>query len=385
MVTRVAIDPQTALWARRRSNLSREQAAALLKCAVDVLEKIESGEIQPTASVFRKMSDIYVLPEATLLGLSPIVDRPLPKDFRSFEGLNIGRRLSYETTIAIRRTQARQEALERLAEIDVEVVAPEIPIHSLNDDPEKLGVTFRHQLGFSVLEQLQLTTQRAFGLWRVLIENFGISVYIEPMGEDDSRGLSLFFNRFPAIVIDQAEKHYGARNFTLFHEFCHLLVRQTGISDFNPRNTVERFCNRFAASFLMPPEAVRAVFELPLRGRIEPSITQLDYSAKKLCVTISQIALRLEELEISPSGYYNRIAASLRKSAASQRAGGGGEWRYAYISRIGHNLPTLVLASLSRGNINSVEASRIMETSPDNIPAVKRTLEERRGDEGEVS
>jgi Zn-dependent peptidase ImmA (M78 family) len=202
------------------------------------------------------------------------------------------------------------------------------------------------------------------------------------MGEDDSRGLSLFFNRFPAIVIDQAEKHYGARNFTLFHEFCHLLVRQTGISDFNPRNGVERFCNRFAASFLMPPEAVRAVFELPLRGRIEPSVTRLDYSAKKLCVTISQMALRLEELEIAPSVYYNRIAESLRKPAA-ERVGGGGEWRYAYISRIGHNLPTLVLASLSRGNINSVEASRIMETSPDNIPAVKRTLEERRG--GEVS
>ena len=27
--------------------------------------------------------------------------------------------------------------------------------------------------------------------WRVLVENFGVSVYVEPMGEDDTRGLSV--------------------------------------------------------------------------------------------------------------------------------------------------------------------------------------------------
>jgi transcriptional regulator with XRE-family HTH domain len=86
MVTRVSIDPATAIWARERIGLSRDKAAQLLKCPVAALEKIEIGDALPNAGLFRKMSDVYLLSEATLLGLIPANDRPLPKDFRSFEG-----------------------------------------------------------------------------------------------------------------------------------------------------------------------------------------------------------------------------------------------------------------------------------------------------------
>src|ERR1700753_4010522 len=111
MVTRVPIDHDMARWARERCHLSQAEAAVLLKCDLAVLEKVERGELHPTATLFRAMAERYLLPEATLLGLVPASERPLPKDFRSFDGVPV--QLSYLTIRAVRVVQARQEALAR--------------------------------------------------------------------------------------------------------------------------------------------------------------------------------------------------------------------------------------------------------------------------------
>jgi len=151
MVTRVGADCRVLKWARERIKLSAERAASLLKCRIDALRKIESGELFPGVTLFRRMAHVYLLPEATLLGLTS-VESPLPRDFRSFDGAPVS--LSYETVIAIRRVEARQEALVHLSQVDESIVPPNLPIHTLKDDPEKLANALRQQLGFSIVEQL---------------------------------------------------------------------------------------------------------------------------------------------------------------------------------------------------------------------------------------
>jgi Zn-dependent peptidase ImmA (M78 family) len=375
MVTRVPIDRETIIWARERCNLPIDQAAALLRVEFDHLFKIEEGEVLPSATLFRKMASVYLLPEATLLGAVPDNEQPLPKDFRSFDGNRV--KLSYETILAVRRVQARQEAIAGLAEIDDEIVAPELPIHSLKDDPDELGASFRRAFGFPIVDQLRQTTQQAFQRWRLMVEDLGVSVYIEPLGRDDSRGVSLFFNQFPAIIIDQNEKSHGARLFTLFHELAHLLIRQTGISNFNPQNRIESFCNRFAAAFLMPREAVEAVFDLT-DGMINPDLPELEFASRKLNVTISQLALRLEHLGYVEKGYYAGIARILRPSPpVKKKQKSGPPWQYVYLSRFGHNLPSYVIGSLDRGQITKVEAARLMDAAPAHIGQLRQTLTKR--------
>jgi Zn-dependent peptidase ImmA (M78 family) len=88
------------------------------------------------------------------------------------------------------------------------------------------------------------------------------------------------------------------------------LLRQSGISNFNSRNTVERFCNQFAAAFLLPVEAVEAAFPREVL-EAEQTIPQLEAAAKKLCVTISQLARRLEDLGRTKTGYFNRFVSTL--------------------------------------------------------------------------
>lgn len=380
MVTRIPIVPRVIRWARERCNLTLAEAAERLSCDQNTLEKIEdeNDPTRPTATLFRKMSDVYLLPEATLLRATVPADRPLPKDFRSFDGNAV--ELSYDTISAIRNVEQRQESLARLAEIDAGIIAPNLPIHSLKENPDTLGANFRKQLGFKVVDQLQLSTEKAFLNWRILVENMGVSVYVEPFGEDDTRGASIYFNDFPAVIVDQTEKQYGARSFTLFHELCHLLIRQAGISDQKPKNSVEAFCNRFAAAFLMPTEAVRAVFDFESIKETEPTIEQLAFAAKKLCVTISQIALRLEQLGLAKPGYFRRVAGKLSPPTPKPKKESKVPYKYTYLSETGHNFPSTVFDSMNRGQITQLDASRILALSKDHFKSVQTVIDERRAD-----
>jgi Zn-dependent peptidase ImmA (M78 family) len=375
MVTRVAADKNILRWARERNQLTVERAADLLKCKPELLAKVEQGDALPHAGLFRRMSDIYFVPEATLLGLVQPIERALPKDFRSFDGASVA--LSYETISAIRMVEARQEALAYLATIDDAIVSPSLPIHTLRENSEKLGASFRQQLGFPLIDQLRLTPEQAFTKWRVLVEDLGVSVYVEPLGEDESRGVSIYFNDFPAILIDQNEKLAGARSFTLMHEFGHILLRQAGISNFNPHSLVERFCNQFSAAFLMPVEAIEATFSRETLASKEPSVTDLSTAATKLCVTISQLALRLEGLKLAKPGYFKRIVSVLSPPTRKPRGEGGPPYKYVYLSRFGHHLPDTVFASLDRGSISPTQASRILEVSPSHFGSIRQVVKDR--------
>ena len=380
MATRIPIVPQVIRWARERNNLTVAAAAKLLQCTVEMLEQVETGEVRPTATLFRRMATAYLLPEATLLGATVPQDRPLPKDFRSFDGARV--ELSYQTICAIRLVQDRQEELARLAEIDPAIVAPNLPIYSLNDDPERLGSKFRKQLGFEIVDQMRLTPDKAFSLWRMLVETMGISVYIEPMGEDDTRGASVFFNAFPAIIVDQNEKLAGARLFTLFHELAHLFVRQAGISNCNNKNSVEAFCNKFASAFLMPVEAVEAIFAPGMLAGRGPTISQLDYAAGKLCVSITQIALRLEQLGKVRGGFYKRIASTLRPPTPKRKAPGKKKipYKFIYLSEAGSHFPSTVFDTFAREQITRLDASRILDLAPIHFKPVQDLIEARRAE-----
>lgn len=380
MAVRVPIDGRSAKWARMRLSLSLEDAATQLKITAEQLGKIEDGSMLPGVGLFQKISRCYLVPEASLFAEPPETDTPLPSDFRTFDGARA--KLSYETVRAIRLVQARQSMLQILSELDSLVVPPELEIISLRDDPEELGAKFRRKMGFDVVEQLTIPRDDAFRRWRTRVEGLGISVYIEPLGGDQTRGVSIYQNPFPAIIIDQNEKNLGARAFTLIHELAHILVRHTGISDLNRSNSIERFCNRFAAAFLMPPEAVRSVFSFG-DGPQAPSVQELGFAAEKLCVTMSALALRLEEVGIALPGYYQKITKGFAESAHKEEKPKPAKkskppYKYTYLSRFGENFTGNVIASVERGAITNVEGARMLNAAPKHFGGFKEAIAARR-------
>jgi len=95
---------------------------------------------------------------------------------------------------------------------------------------------------------------------RMAIEAKDVLVFIVPrLPLEEMRGTAIAADELPVILINGRDRS-GGRIFTLLHEFCHLVLNQSGVSgqdgDQNgaPNPSVERYCNAVAAATLMPKD-----------------------------------------------------------------------------------------------------------------------------------
>ncbi len=123
-------------------------------------------------------------------------------------------------------------------------------------------------------------------------------------------------------MVSKAEEYDPAKTFTLIHEYCHLLLREPGISDQNRENPVEEYCNRFAGAFLIPRSALRAVLPRWPNEPVEWERNDIREWAGQLKVSQQALALRLEDLGAAPAGFYGRLVAGQTKTARTKSEGG---------------------------------------------------------------
>jgi Zn-dependent peptidase ImmA (M78 family) len=81
-------------------------------------------------------------------------------------------------------------------------------------------------------------------------------------------------------------------------------MRKSGISDpFVSRNTTERLCNRFAASFLVPSSFVRTLLKNATPDR-EPDPDHIAWVSRRFKISQQAAVLRLEQLNLVNEGSY---------------------------------------------------------------------------------
>ena len=257
------------------------------------------------------MAASYGFAEATLLAAEPPPDVALPRDYRTFDGA--APRLTYKTILAIRRVQLRQESLKELSEFDPDVTKPELPKYSRTGSPLEAGSLERKRINLAVSEQLRMNADQFWRALRFAVEAQGVSVYLEDFPTEDCRGVSLFVDGFPAILLSSNERRAAWKAFSLIHEYAHILIREPGISDQRSvsRSPVERYCNQFAAAFLLPKEAIEQVLKADATAPRAYDVHELAEASQRLNVSISTLSLRLEELGLVPSGTYARLKPML--------------------------------------------------------------------------
>jgi Zn-dependent peptidase ImmA (M78 family) len=196
------------------------------------------------------------------------------------------------------------------------------------------------------------------------------------MPPDQLSGFSIIHDDLAAICINDRESTEGRKVFTLFHEYGHVLLRQTAISDENNRNQVERFCNEFAASFLIPrTPLVEAI------GKVETphefSDADVKHLATRFRVSNSAMALRLEKTGLAPKGFYGRRTApwdlpSEPRPVTPDRQVNAITIR---LKRIGKLHARTALRALDRRIINSFDASDLIGLNPASFEKVQAALE----------
>jgi hypothetical protein len=152
------------------------------------------------------------------------------------------------------------DAMADLRNAEPGLLSVKLPVATLAMNAADLAVTERARIGLDVPTQAAWKTDAsAFRRLRALVEAQGVFVYLVAASDvDDWRGIAIFDDRkVPVIIINSDETFPAARSFSLFHEYAHLLLRQSAITNQRSRAADEEFCNKFAANFLMPPPEFR--------------------------------------------------------------------------------------------------------------------------------
>jgi Zn-dependent peptidase ImmA (M78 family) len=286
-----------------------------------------------------------------------------------------------ETIIAIEEAYGFVDALEELRDADPALFTPfAVPEYKLTNQPEDVAASERERLGVSIAEQFAWQTDReAFLRWREAVEAQGVFAYQLALGADDSRGFAIWDERqIPVIVIDSAEDPYPARVFTIWHEYAHVLLRMGGISNQNSRNVVERFCNQFAAYFLMPRESFTraAHFFRADHGRWDEGV--VGKLAARFKVSKSAAALHLEDAALAPEGFYGQMLALWRVRTPSSTSGGVASHIEKHANRLGTRHIDVVLSAVERGVISKLDAYEFTNVRPKWFPDLRLEVAGRR-------
>jgi Zn-dependent peptidase ImmA (M78 family) len=195
----------------------------------------------------------------------------------------------------------------------------------------------------------------------------------------DCKGFTILDARqIPALVVNAEAGDYAPRTFTLLHEYAHLLLRQTGVSDENPSNSTERFCNQFAAYLAMPGGEFKAV-ALALRGADQEgwSDSVIGDLARTFKVSRPAVALHLEDMAIAPAGFYQAKMRAWHLLGRQPRRGGLSTHAGRVTNKLGVRHVRIVLEALDSGRINKLEAHELLNVRPEHFGALREEIRDR--------
>jgi Zn-dependent peptidase ImmA (M78 family) len=256
------VNPKIIQWARERARYSLESVAVKFKKDVSVIEKWESGEDFPTYSQLEKLAEIYKRPLALFFFPEPPLEAEEKQEFRTLPDFEI-ENLAADTIYALRQAKAMQLSLQEInngINPSTKKIFQDISVSS-SDDLRILAEQIRNYLNVTLEEQLTWNDQEtALKKWRSAVEEAGIFIFKRSFKQREISGFCLIDIEFPIIYLNNSTEK-SRQIFTIFHELAHILLQTNGITKSDDRyinslqganKSIEIFCNKFAAEFLLP-------------------------------------------------------------------------------------------------------------------------------------
>ena len=377
----VSINGSVLTWAREEDGLSLEELADRMRVSADEIRSWEDGQEFPGRMQFTKLAKVLGRPSALFYLPEPPVEAGIPVKFRRAPG-PAGRRLGRDELRRIRQAQRMQQITSwAVRDSGAGPVGLE-PIERTND-PSRVGEGKRRASEVSADEQIGWRdAYEAFRNWRRLLEDSRVLVFQMSMGKDGIRGFSIWDDYAPMAVVNTAY-HPTARIFTLFHEMGHLLTR-TGaaclefVGPGDSELDVERWCEQFAASFLLPAEDLRR--QAMRQGAAEGSKADDPQTARRLAdrfsVSARAMAIRLHAVGLADAGLYGAVASEFPNQDWSDGGGGGGG-QIAVRKRIteyGRLLPEILFSAADRGRLNEHDLTDYLELTTGQVEDMRREL-----------
>ena len=334
------------------SGFGEEEIAKKTKISLKSLEK---GKL--TISQLKRLAEVLKRPIAAFFS-DEIPSFPAAPDYR----LNRGKRINPEIFMAQRKLIY---LLGKLKEMGIEKSG--IPTIEPSISPFQLAAEFRDYLGIEVIKNQKPNV--TLSKYKEIIEDrlkFLIIEYpLKPKKTketDDVRAFSIYYSEIGGIVLNETD-HPSVKLFSLFHEVCHLLKRNSGICsleyEVEKEYEEESFCNRFAAEFLVPSYDIKK--ELQNYSILNKTILETVSDLSKIYgVSKHVILLRLLYLNHLSTEEYYSLRAQLQEREIKYQFGRR-NWEEVFKNRVGNLAIKEVKKRLQENKLSFYEALNILD------------------------
>lgn len=379
--TSVPINGSVLRWAIRESGILEETVAENLQVPIDMLRQWEQGSSFPSKTQFGKLTVLLKRPSALFFLPEPPDIEPTYAHFRWAPQAEESR-LASEEARGIRSVTRLQGVVSLLLK-ELNQEPPAIPQVSETMSAEAVAADQRRTFGLTVETQLNWpSASHAFREWRQLLERKGVFVLHLRLGRTSCRGFSIWDDRAPIIAVNTAY-NFPARIYTIFHEYAHLLTRTNAVctSFTGPiarsNDLTERWCERFAASFLLPrKEFLENASQLRRGAQVVTDFAAVARLANQFKVSLRAVALRLVELDRADLDLYLEVDNRARVTEQEKHGGGGkGQKRYERrLDEYGRRLPKVFLEGVRRDIIDSHDVLDYLDLSTKSLDDLERAL-----------
>ena len=371
----ISIEPAILKWARETRGFTIVDVAEKMKRESTEIESWEKGDSSPSFAQLEKLAyDIYKRPLATFFLPSPPQEPSIAQDFRTLPTQDISS-LSPEFRLKVRRVKHHQLVLKELFD---EINPSSNPLHkkflfTSSTSPSEAASLIRSELGISNEQVKQLSyPEDALRLFKDIVENHGIYVFQE--GLKEVSGFSLFDREFPVICLNGSDMTVK-KIFTLFHELAHVLFNAGGvfrdaISErlIQNKDTIEIFCNQFAADFLVPNDWLLSESIIKAGGKGEAwEEDDINRLAKFYKVSRETVLRKLLNLNLTTQSFFQTMKRkwdgqyqhnALHK--ASKPKSGGPDYHTTNISHLGRKYIGSVIQGIETGKISELDAASFL-------------------------
>lgn len=380
------INPDVLKWIIDSSGWETSDLAEKLEVKPELILKWKTKKQPIDIQQLEKLADCVKRPLAIFFLPKPPSEHVL-KDFRKIAGSS-SKKLCKETLLTIRGFRYLQSVAQELLKQQKNNLIPKIETVSMQDDPDKIAIRERKNLGFDSPTELlspeaKGSINNRYNKLREILESLNIFVFQAGMPVEEVRGLTLSKSLPQVIVINSNDSH-KARIFSLMHEFAHILLEQYGIcipeyglvksNSVNNQQRIELWCNKFAAAILVPQDIFLEEF-LKLDKKYQGSEIIIDNLSKQFRVSKQVIIVRILKLFPDHPGKqnYQKMFNMLRESRRAQK-GGFAHPVDLLFSRKGKKYISLVLDSRKKDIINNRNTIDYLDLKLKHLKAVQERL-----------
>lgn len=362
------INSEILTWALSRSRLSRAEVAAKVKVSEQQIRSWERDVLPPFRKA-RALAKVLQIPFGYLyLPDPPDHDLPIP-DFRRLGNAYTPTPefLRLLNDVLVRQDWFKDYLKESGRPNRLPFIGEFSPASKVTDVAADIRKTIR------MSPELRNSTSSWTEYLSTLVRNVeeaGVLVMRssvvgnstnKPLSTKEVQGFAVADPIAPVVFVNSGD-FKAAQIFTLAHELAHLWIGQSAIT--NPdetqpgANPVEAFCNRVAASVLLPANEFSAAWD-----STHPD-SRVAVLPRRFWVSSLVVLRRAHELDRLAPAEFHELVERERAKLHKAKKGGGGDFYRTLVVRMGARFTHSVIGEVNGERLLVRDAARLLSISP---------------------